>query len=87
MKPGLLKSLLGKLICKDKKIPYCHVDKILAIVDNMAIATVIIQAFNGKYFYWFVELEWETNYMGLHDITKYNIIKECELNGYESSPA
>lgn len=81
MKQNLLKALLGRFICSKQYVNYCHIDRVIAIKENRAIATAIIKMVNGVSFYWILETTWKTNNYGVHDIQDYFILKEYEIYG------
>ncbi len=86
MRYGLLKSLLGKHICKSNCIEYCHIDRIIVIEGQKAIATAIVKTLDNRILHWFVETSWITD-NGVHNIKNYIILKEDELNGYTTQDA
>lgn len=81
MKQKLLKALLGKFICSNRYLSYCHIDKIIAIQDNRAIITAIVKMINGISLYWILETSWQTDCYGVHSIKDYSILKEYEIYG------
>lgn len=82
MKHGLLRSLLGKHICATRCVGYCHVDKVIVIEGQKAIATAVIKTLDGKTLHWILEVSWITDIHGVHSIINYEILKEDELDGY-----
>ena len=79
MKKHILKALLGKYISKNNTFAYCHIDRIIVIEGNKAIATAIIKTLNERTLHWFIETAWSTDDYGVHTINNYKIMKEDEL--------
>jgi len=81
MKQKLLKALLGKFICSQQHLGYCHIDRVIIIEDNRAIITAIVKTVNGVDLFWILEATWQTDCYGVHNIEKYLILKEYEIYG------
>lgn len=86
MKNRLLKSLTGKYVSKTYHSKFCHIDKILVIEGNKAIATAVIETQNERILHLILEVSWVTDSFGIHKITNCEILKEDEIDGNAEYP-
>ena len=80
MKYGVLKSLLGKFICKNQRVVYCHVGKVIYMENNRAIAAVVVKTPDGERLHRFVETAWTTDHHGTHQIIHSETLEEEKLD-------
>ena len=82
MSDNLLRAILGKFICKNRPVRYCHVDRVLSREDQKALITAIVEMPNGRVLHWILETAWDTDPYGVYSIKNYKILKEDELDEY-----
>lgn len=82
MKPYTLKSLLGKHICQEPHIRYCHIDRIIKQMENHAICNVLVVKQDDSVNHWYITTSWTQDANGVFVIQDYEIIKEEEVYGH-----